>query len=104
MEATDDRPTTTRTTFRLPDLGEGLTDAEVLRWLVAPGDVVRVNQPLLEVETAKAAVEIPSPVAGTVLELAAGEAEVVAVGAPLLTFEQPAARSEPAGDRPEAVL
>jgi pyruvate dehydrogenase E2 component (dihydrolipoamide acetyltransferase) len=98
---TSDGGATTRSTFRLPDLGEGLTDAEVLRWLVAPGDVVRVNQPLLEVETAKAAVEIPSPEAGTVLELAAAEGEVVAVGAPLLTFGREAPEQAAPGRPPE---
>ncbi len=70
--------------FRLPDLGEGLTEAEVLRWLVAVGDVVTVNQPIVEVETAKAAVEIPCPVAGTVAVLGAAEGGVLAVGAPLV--------------------
>ncbi len=102
--ATIDQHSGTRTTFRLPDLGEGLTDAEVLRWLVAPGDEVRVNQPLLEVETAKAAVEIPSPVAGTVLELAAEEGEVVAVGAPLLTFAELSDGPTPSNARPDPVL
>ena len=51
--------------FCLPDVGEGLTEGEVLRWLVKVGDVVAVNQPLVEVETAKAAVELPSPFEGT---------------------------------------
>jgi 2-oxoisovalerate dehydrogenase E2 component (dihydrolipoyl transacylase) len=75
-----------RTEFRLPDLGEGLTEAEILRWLVAPGDRVEVNDPLVEVETAKAAVEIPSPMAGLVERLGAEEGSVLAVGAPLLVF------------------
>jgi len=73
--------------FNLPDLGEGLTEGEVLRWLVAEGDEVALNQPLVEVETAKAAVEVPSPVAGTVVRLHAGEGQAVDVGAPLATFE-----------------
>jgi 2-oxoisovalerate dehydrogenase E2 component (dihydrolipoyl transacylase) len=72
--------------FRLPDLGEGLTEAEVLRWLVAVGEAVQINQPLVEVETAKAAVEIPSPVAGTVTALGAPEGEVLAVGALLVSL------------------
>ena len=72
--------------FLLPDVGEGLTEGEVLRWLVAVGDTVVVNQPLVEVETAKAAVELPSPYAGTVAELHATEGEVVAVGKPLVTL------------------
>lgn len=50
--------------FRLPDLGEGLTEAEVVQWLVAPGDAVALNQTLAEVETAKAVVELPSPYEG----------------------------------------
>ena len=55
--------------FRLPDVGEGLTEGEILQWLVEVGDTVVVNQPLVEVETAKAAVELPSPFAGLVSEL-----------------------------------
>ena len=55
--------------FKLPDLGEGLTEGEILKWLVAPGDEVKLNQPIVEVETAKAAVEIPSPYAGVVAKL-----------------------------------
>ena len=77
--------------FRLPDLGEGLEDAELVKWLVAEGDTVALNQPLAEVETAKAVVEIPSPFAGVVAKLHAGEGEVVKVGAPLVTFDVEAA-------------
>jgi 2-oxoisovalerate dehydrogenase E2 component (dihydrolipoyl transacylase) len=73
--------------FRLPDLGEGLTDAEVVAWRVAPGDVVVLNQVLLEVETEKAVVELPSPFAGRVVALLAGEGDTVAVGAPLIAIE-----------------
>ncbi|WP_194763843.1 dihydrolipoamide acetyltransferase family protein [Microbacterium sp. UFMG61] len=75
------------TEFRLPDLGEGLTEAEVVQWLVAPGDSVALNQTLAEVETAKAIVELPSPYEGTVATLHAGAGETVAVGAPLIAFE-----------------
>ncbi|MBL7521309.1 hypothetical protein I6A84_25275 [Frankia sp. CNm7] len=71
--------------FRLPDLGEGLAEAEIVHWLVAPGDAVALDQPLVEVETAKAAVEIPSPFAGTVYALHCAEGDLVPVGAPLLT-------------------
>ncbi|EWM13729.1 dihydrolipoamide acetyltransferase family protein [Kutzneria sp. 744] len=71
--------------FPLPDLGEGLMEAEVVRWLVAIGDDVAVDQPLVEVETAKATVEIPSPHAGTVVTLHAGEGAVVRVTEPLVT-------------------
>lgn len=87
--------------FRLPDLGEGLTEAEVVQWLVAPGDSVTLNQTLAEVETAKAIVELPSPYEGTVSTLHAGAGETVAVGAPLIAFdvggEDSAGSSEQAG-------
>jgi 2-oxoisovalerate dehydrogenase E2 component (dihydrolipoyl transacylase) len=73
--------------FRLPDLGEGLTEAEVVQWLVAPGEEVALNQTLAEVETAKAVVELPSPYEGTVAELHADAGQTVAVGSPLIAFE-----------------
>jgi 2-oxoisovalerate dehydrogenase E2 component (dihydrolipoyl transacylase) len=73
--------------FRLPDLGEGLTDAEIVAWRVAPGDTVALNQILVEVETEKAVVELPSPFAGTVAELLAAPGETVAVGAPIIAIE-----------------
>jgi pyruvate dehydrogenase E2 component (dihydrolipoamide acetyltransferase) len=73
--------------FRLPDLGEGLTEAEVVQWLVAPGDAVALNQTLAEVETAKAVVELPSPYEGTVATLHAEAGQTVAVGAPLIDFD-----------------
>jgi len=73
--------------FRLPDLGEGLAEAEVVQWLVAPGDEVALNQTLAEVETAKAVVELPSPYEGRVTVLHAGAGETVLVGAPLIAFE-----------------
>ncbi|MEO8105677.1 MAG: dihydrolipoamide acetyltransferase family protein [Actinomycetes bacterium] len=72
--------------FCLPDVGEGLTEGEVLRWLVAEGDTVLVNQSLVEVETAKAAVELPSPYAGTIVTLHAAEGALLPVGAPLVTI------------------
>lgn len=81
--------------FRLPDLGEGLEDAEVVRWLVAVGDEVALNQPLVEVDTAKALVEIPSPFAGIVEQLHAEVAEVVKVGSVLVTFEVADTTEEP---------
>jgi len=77
----------TERTFALPDLGEGLEEAEISSWLVAEGDEVEMNQPLVEVETAKAVVEIPSPFAGRVLRLHARAGETLAVGAPLVTME-----------------
>jgi pyruvate dehydrogenase E2 component (dihydrolipoamide acetyltransferase) len=73
--------------FLLPDLGEGLTEAEILHWLVAEGDTVTLNQPIVEVETAKAAVEIPSPYAGVVTRLHHAEGVTVDVGLPLISFE-----------------
>ncbi|WP_457797803.1 dihydrolipoamide acetyltransferase family protein [Methylocystis sp. S23] len=74
-------------TFLLPDLGEGLQEAELVEWRVQPGDEVDVDQPLLSVETAKAVVEIPSPRAGRIERLFAGPGEIVRVGAPLVAFE-----------------
>ena len=65
--------------FKLPDLGEGLTEGEVVRWLVKEGDSVTLNQPIVEVETAKAVVEIPAPYAGTVVKLHAGEGDTVRI-------------------------
>ena len=73
--------------FNLPDLGEGLEDAEIQEWKVSPGDVVELNQPLVEVNTAKAVVEIPSPFAGRVATLHGEAGGIVKVGAPLVTFE-----------------
>jgi 2-oxoisovalerate dehydrogenase E2 component (dihydrolipoyl transacylase) len=73
--------------FKLPDLGEGLTEGEILKWLVSPGDEVKLNQPIVEVETAKAAVEIPSPYAGLVTALHHGEGDTVDVGSPIITFD-----------------
>ncbi|MCK9898825.1 E3 binding domain-containing protein, partial [Frankia sp. Cpl3] len=81
--------------FRLPDLGEGLTEAEIVRWLVDVGEAVTVNQPLVEVETAKAVVEIPSPFAGVLVERHGEPGAELAVGAPLLTID--AVGDEPPG-------
>lgn len=72
--------------FLLPDLGEGLPEAEIVQWHVAEGDTVALNQTIAEVETAKAIVEIPSPYAGTVQGLHAAAGDVVAVGSPLVSF------------------
>ncbi|MGC9542053.1 dihydrolipoamide acetyltransferase family protein [Streptomyces sp. UG1] len=71
--------------FRLPDLGEGLTEAEIVRWLVQVGDVVAVDQPVVEVETAKAMVDVPCPYAGVVTARFGEEGTELPVGAPLLT-------------------
>ena len=73
--------------FKLPDLGEGLTEGEILQWLVAVGDEVVLNQPIVEVETAKAAVEVPSPFAGVVTAIHHQAGEVVDVGAVIISFD-----------------
>ncbi|HYP73589.1 MAG TPA: dihydrolipoamide acetyltransferase family protein [Microbacterium sp.] len=78
-------------TFHLPDVGEGLTEAEIVQWRVAPGDNVEVNDVLVEIETAKSLVELPSPFAGTVGELLAPEGETVTVGAAIITIAGAAA-------------
>ncbi|MES6853613.1 2-oxo acid dehydrogenase subunit E2 [Cutibacterium acnes] len=71
----------------MPDPGEGLTEGEVVSWQVSPGDTVKINGVLCEVETAKSIVELPSPFAGTVAKLCAEPGETVAVGAPLVTID-----------------
>jgi 2-oxoisovalerate dehydrogenase E2 component (dihydrolipoyl transacylase) len=74
------------TDFLLPDLGEGLTDAEIVRWHVKEGDEVALNQVICEVETAKALVELPSPIVGVVSCLRVSEGETVMVGSPIISF------------------
>jgi len=73
--------------FRLPDLGEGLTESDIVSWHVHAGDRVELNQVIAEVETAKALVDLPSPYAGVVASLHAEEGQTVSVGEPLVTFE-----------------
>ncbi|MBY6061726.1 dihydrolipoamide acetyltransferase family protein [Microbacterium esteraromaticum] len=73
-------------TFTLPDVGEGLTEAELVAWKVAPGDTVAINDVICEIETAKSLVELPSPHAGTVGELLVAEGVTVEVGAPIISF------------------
>lgn len=82
--------------FRLPDLGEGLPEAELVQWLVAEGDAVALNQTMAEVETAKAVVELPSPHAGVVRTLHAAAGDVVEVGAVLISFELEGTDAAPA--------
>jgi pyruvate dehydrogenase E2 component (dihydrolipoamide acetyltransferase) len=77
--------------FTLPDLGEGLTEGEVARWLVAEGDEIAEDQPLLEITTDKATVEIPSPAGGKVAQILVGEGEVVPVGTILVVIGADAA-------------
>ena len=81
--------------FLLPDLGEGLTESELIEWHVAVGDTVTLNQPLAEVETAKAIVSLPSPFAGVIAKLYAEPGTTVAVGSPIVAFDL-------GGDAPEA--
>ena len=73
--------------FNLPDVGEGLTEAEIVSWKVAPGDTVAVNQVICEIETAKSIVELPCPFAGTVEELLAKEGDTVGVGMPIISVQ-----------------
>jgi pyruvate dehydrogenase E2 component (dihydrolipoamide acetyltransferase) len=74
-------------TFRLPDLGEGLAEAEILKWHVEPGDHVLADQPMVSVETAKSVVEVPVPYAGTVVKLHGAVGSIIATGAPLIDFD-----------------
>ncbi len=74
-------------TFRLPDLGEGLAEAEILQWHVQPGDQVRVDQPMISVETEKSVVEVPVPCNGTVTALHGAVGDIIATGAPLIDFD-----------------
>ncbi len=72
--------------FKLPDVGEGMHEAEILRWLIGPGDTVKVDQPMLEIQTDKAVVEIPAPVSGEVSEIKAPVGKICPVGEVLITF------------------
>ena len=74
-------------TFHLPDLGEGLPEAEIVSWHVKEGDTVTVDQPMLSVETAKAIVEVPAPYSGTIARLYAGDGEIVETGKPLVDID-----------------
>ena len=82
--------------FKLPDLGEGLQEAEIREWLVRPGDTVRSDQPLLSVETAKAVVELPSPWSGTITTLHGKPGDIVPIGGPLVSFAGDEAATAPA--------
>ncbi len=82
-------------TFNLPDVGEGLTEAEIVQWRVAAGDTVAVNDVLVEIETAKSLVELPSPFSGTVEEVLAQEGDTVAVGAPIIRIAAEGETSAP---------
>ncbi len=73
--------------FKLPDVGEGLTEADIVRWHVQPGDTVVVNQIIVEIETAKAVVELPSPYAGVVADLLVAEGATADVGTPIISVK-----------------
>ncbi|MGO9219686.1 MAG: 2-oxo acid dehydrogenase subunit E2 [Streptosporangiaceae bacterium] len=81
--------TTQRREFRLPDVGEGLTEADIVSWRVKPGDTVTVNQIIVDIETAKAVVELPSPYAGVVAGLLVSEGQTVDVGTPIIAVDVP---------------
>ncbi|MCK2036094.1 2-oxo acid dehydrogenase subunit E2 [Microbacterium sp. SSW1-49] len=89
-------PSTTTHVFRLPDLGEGLTEAGLVQWLVAVGDTITTDQPIAEVETAKSVVELPSPFAGTVTALHGEAGDTIDVGAPVLEVADGAPMPVPA--------
>jgi 2-oxoisovalerate dehydrogenase E2 component (dihydrolipoyl transacylase) len=86
------------TTFNLPDLGEGLAEAEIVRWHVKVGDRVKVDQPMLAVETAKAVVEVPCPFSGVIKTLHGQPGDTIAVDAPLVEFEVEGAPAAPSED------
>ena len=88
--------------FRLPDVGEGLTEADIVTWFVAVGDEVSVDQPLCEIETAKSLVELPCPYAGTVREILVAEGTNVAVGTPIVVIDSGAAGDGSGGDADDA--
>lgn len=91
------------TTFNLPDLGEGLPEAEIVTWHVAEGDTVRTDDLLVSVETAKAVVEVPSPQSGIIIRLYAKEGDVVETGAPLVDFADASSTvATPAAEKMEA--
>jgi pyruvate dehydrogenase E2 component (dihydrolipoamide acetyltransferase) len=88
--------------FRLPDVGEGLTEADIVVWHVKPGDTVTINQIIVDIETAKAVVELPSPFAGTVTALLVEAGQTVDVGTPIIAIDVPsAAGAEPEPASPE---
>ena len=90
----------TNSEFELPDVGEGLTEAEIVSWKVKPGDTVEINQVIVEIETAKSLVELPSPFAGTVSALLVEEGQTVEVGTPIITVDSTGAGGGGAVDHP----
>src|SRR5688572_17605263 len=91
--------------YLLPDVGEGLTEAEIVTWKVKVGDVVAINDVVVEIETAKSLVELPSPYAGTVTALLVPEGETVPVGTPIIAIGEPStAPADGGGAEPEAAI
>ena len=88
--------------YLLPDVGEGLTEAEIVSWRVKEGDTIEINDIVVEIETAKSLVELPSPYAGTVTGLLVSEGETVAVGTPIISIGAPGEASAPAAEPPAA--
>ncbi len=88
--------------YKLPDVGEGLTEAEIVTWKVKVGDVIKINDIVVEIETAKSLVELPSPYAGTVLDLLVPEGETVPVGTPIIKIGEPGEATGSGGDAPAA--
>ena len=85
--------------FNLPDPGEGLVEAEIVTWKVKVGDTVKINDIVVEIETAKSLVELPVPYAGTVTDLLVPEGETVAVGTPIIAIDDGRRRRHAAGSR-----
>src|SRR6478609_6075741 len=89
--------------FRLPDPGEGLVEADIVRWVVSEGDEVKVNDVLVEIETAKSIVELPSPWAGRIARLIVGEGATVEVGTPIILIDDGVGGEPPASVEPPSV-
>lgn len=89
--------------FKLPDIGEGVHEGEIVRWLVKEGESLAIDQPMVEIMTDKATVEIPSPIAGKIQKLSAKEGEVVKVGQVILSLFEEGARAQPTAEPRAAV-
>src|SRR4051812_15275305 len=88
--------------YKLPDVGEGLVEAEIVSWKVKVGDVVEINDIVVEIETAKSIVELPTPYAGAVTAILAAEGEMVAVGTPIIAIGADVAAAGEPGEAPDA--
>src|ERR1700678_4518382 len=89
--------------FHLPDLGEGLAEAEIREWYVNVGDTVKVDQPLVSMETAKAVVDVPSPYAGKITKLHGNVNAIIKTGAPFIEFETDDATAHTSPDKGSVV-